>query len=472
MTYEDLFPSDKYELYPRVAVFKTHQRVKNGKMVKVDRDTLEKIAYTHNERLRRSHRASPFSKGHTLSDPSGDDIPEEDQPDICGYGVRFYVDKVQEEPEEDYLFCDLYLKKKEREVLEDWPAISPEYLPSRSLLYPIAFLKSSPPELAMPPVLHRYSADEDKPYRVTLTNPLTYSIPKESEMNPDEMKDDVKPEPKADKKPEEKAKDEAAEKETKGAKSDKSDLSELKEMLAPLLEALPDLMQLVALMKEETPAEGDDLMKPVGDNKDMPSPSKEKGDEVVKEPEDAPAPVKFDAGMGSATNGCVPGFDKSNKKDNYTMSDDEKLKYRAEAKAEAEKEIAAKYKADLEATKKVANDLLKKSRLAEAKEMVRELETVHMIQYASDEIRQQDVDMIAKLEPASAKQYVEMAKVRYQKKLPDSKAVSEVAKYAVEGEPDIASKTPEEAQERAIKMVKSGLTVEEFYKKLAEGKTK
>lgn len=476
MTYDELFPSDRYELYPKVAVFKTHQRIKNGRVVKVDREALEKIAYTHNERLRRSHRASPFSKGHTLSSSDGEEIPEEDQPDICGYGVRFYVDKLEEEPEEDYLFCDLYLKKKEKEVLEDWPAISPEYMPSRSLLYPIAFLKSSPPELAMPPVLHRYSADAEK-YRVTMTNPLTYSTPKENEPMPmpDEMKDVEKPEPKEEpKKPEDKAKDDAEKKETKGAKTDKSDVAELKEMLAPLLEVLPDLMQLVALMKEEAPPEdgkGDDLMKPadgpkppMDDKKDMPSPSKEKGDEVVDDRKDA-QPVKFDASMGSATNCAIPGFNKD-KKENYTMTDDEKLKYRAEV----EKELAVKYRQEMEAQKKVLDDLVKKNRKAEAEKAVAKMEET--IRYRSEAERNEDIETIAALDPKSAAVFIERALERYERKLPDSTSVKEVAKYAVEGEPEIGAKTPEEAHERAMKALKAGLTMEEFYKKLAEGKTK
>ncbi len=235
---------------------------------------------------------------------------------------------------------------------------------------------------------------------------------------------------------------------------------------------LPDLMQLVALMKEEGPAGDEDLMKadgdakpPMGDkSKDKPAPvAPEKGPEVVDGKSDQP--VKFDSAMGSSTNGCIPS---NTKKEAYNMNDADKVKY----KKEVEVEVAAKYKADLDAVKKVNDQLLKESRLLKAKEMVTDLEETFMIQYASDAVRNEDIDMLSKLEPSAAKQYVEMAKVRYAKKLPNSAAVAEVAKYAVEGEPDLQSKTPEEAHERAMKIVKSGLSVEEFYKQLAAGKTK
>lgn len=480
MTYEELFPPDRYELVPKVCVFKTHQRVKNDRLVKVTRADLERIATTHNDRVKHSHRASPFSKGHTEDPDPEAGVPfirEEDQPDVCGYGVRFFVEDSPSEPEESYLYCDLYLKKKDREILEDWPAISPEYLPRHSLLYPIAFLKTSPPELAMPPPLHRYQqeASNERPYRVTLTNPLSYSLPPEKVMNDAEKNPtDAKKEPPKDKS-EDKAVKDATKVESKGSKSDASDMSDLKQLisqLTPLLEVMPQLLQLAQMMQEEGPEGDDGLMQPA-DKKPPTDTADKSAPDAPKPPEKEPTvadrnepPVKFDSSCGSATNGFIPSDTK--KKDAYKMSDDDKLKY----KKEVESELAVKYKTELDAQKKVTDQLLKENRQAKAKEMVKDLEEVYMIQYASDEIRQQDIKMLAALEPVSAKQYCEMAKVRYAKKLPDSKSVAEVAKYAIESEPDLTPKTAEEAQARAMKIIQSGLSPAEFYKKMAEGKGK
>lgn len=471
------FPPERYEYVP-VVVFRTHQRVKNGQVVKVDRQKLERIANKHNALWERYARTSPISLGHTLDG----DVPESVQPDVAGPTVRFHVEPAPDE-EGEYFLCATWCRPKERrEELSQYIALSPEYYPSKDWLYPISALKSSAPELPdMPAIPIQYGvtleAGEEEPYRLVIDNPFHYSTTTttESVMNPDEMKvDDKKPaddKPKSDK-PEDKAKDEAEAKETKGAKTDKSELAEIKEMLAqlmPLVEAAPDLLQLVQLMKEEPvgPEGKEDLMQPTDkpeDKKPAPAEPLEKGPDNAPEKDKAfDTPVKFDSAMGSSTNANIPSFEKDKK--GYAMSD-EVLKYK---KLE---EDAAKYKAELDATKKIAQDLLKESRLAKAKEMVRELEEVHMIAYASDEVRQQDVKMLSELEPASAKQYVEMAKVRYQKKTPNSAAVAEVAKYAVEGEPDLNPKTPEEAHERAMKILASGLSRDEYLKKLAEGKAK
>jgi hypothetical protein len=294
---------------------------------------------------------------------------------------------------------------------------------------------------------------------------------------PDDPKSDPKPADKKEPKdaPEDKAEKDAVQAETKGAKSDAADLSDLKQIIAalqPLLDKMPQLMQLVALMDEEGgPVDEDqDLMRPAGgpkpplDDKSAPKPAEKDKDAVVEDGK-VSQHVKFESSMGSATNGFTPSF---TKKEDYKVTDQEKVKY----KAEVEAEVAAKYKAELEAVKKVASDLNKKSRLQEAEKLIYSLEKDFNIVFSTPEAKAEDTQMLAELEPKSAAVMFERMKVRYQKRLPDSKGVEEVAKYAIEGEPDLSPKTAEEAQERAIKIRQSGLSVEEFYKKLTEGKTK
>ncbi len=488
-TVESHYSPDAYDYVP-VAVFRTHERIKNGRNVKVDRTKLQAIADKHNGLWERYGRASPMSLGHTLdTGPDGAEVPETAQPDTAGAVLKLHIQEAPDEPDE-YILWGLWCRPKDRKVeLSKYMSLSPEYYPGRDLLYPFSLLKSSAPELPdMPalPLLYgvELKPDEEPPYRLLMTNPFHYSLPTETnEMNPFEAEEkkptddkEVKSEKsdpkKDDKKPEDAAKDKAVKAEEKGSKEDASDLSDIKQMLAQLMPVLPDLMQLVALMKEEGPSGDEDLMKPEGDKPpmgDKPEPKSapvEKGkDEVVDDRKDAASPVKFDSSMGSATNGCVPGFSNSKEKEAYKMND-EMLKY----KAEVEQKLKAK-DGELAAVKKIAEDLNKKSRRQEAEKLVYSMETDHNIVMTA-EVKAEEIDTLAALDPKSAEIYFKRACVRYQKKLPNSAAVAEVAKYAVEGEPELQSKTPEEAHERAMKIVKSGLSVEEFYKQLAAGKTK
>ena len=470
---QDYFPPDRFEVYPKIAVFKVHQRVKGGRNITVTKEDLLKMADNHNRLWDELGLAAPISLGHTLDHgPDGAEVPEDEQPRIVGNTLNHFVGKLPNG--EDALFADLYIRQEDKHVVRDWPGRSVEYYPNRHSYYPLSLLRSSAPELELPVIKYEKEAlpDDLKPYTFEMNEPFAYSQTQESESmdkncDPKDMKKDYEKEPMdkpEDKKPEDAAKDKAVKEESKGAKEDKASTSDLESKVNTLMSFLPVLEQLAAMLSEEGPegAEGegkDDLMSP----SDKPSPPMDKPSEK-DEAKSFEKPVNFEAGMGSATNGYVPGYTKD--KDNYKMTNEEVAKYKKQ------EEDLAKYKAELDATKKIATDLLKKSRLAEAKEMVRELEEVHNIKYASDVERNEDIEMLAALEPKSAKAYVERAKVRYQKKLPDAAGVQEVAKYAVTEEPDLMAKTPEEAQQRALKMIQSGLSPEEFYKKLAEGKAK
>jgi hypothetical protein len=475
---EDVFPPDKYDYIPKVAVFKTHKRVKGGKVVTVTKKELDATASVHNRLFEKFGRFSPFSKGHTLDQgPNGSDVDESEQPDTCGGAFDLFVEPSPDPAEEEYiLYCTWAIPKEEKEeVLKQYVSISPEFYPSKNWIYPFSLLKSSAPEIPdMPIIPLRYSTElqtgEEPPYRLVIDSPFRYS--QENPMNPmDEKKDDKDTKPKSDEKKadpkpadgksdDEKAMDKAEKAETRGAKEDQSDLSEIKQMLAELTKYLPLLQQLDGMMNEEMDGEGDDAMK-AADDKPAPDTGApvEKGQDVPPEKDSAKefnSPVKFDA-MGSSTNCFVPST--TDEKGKYKMSDNDLVKYKADLE---------KTQAELKATAKIAQDLYKKNRKIEAEKLVAEIETV--CKYRSDKARSQDLDMLTKLDEESAKQYVEMAKERYERRLPDATGVKEVAKYAVEGDVDLTPKTPEEAHANAMKILQSGLSREEYYKQLATGK--
>lgn len=457
---ESKYPPDRYEYVENVPVFKTHVRKKNGVVVKVTRDDLEETARVHNWLWDALERASPFAEGHTLDNgPDGADVPESEQPDGCGVGIKFHVGKWPLDPEPDYLFCTGVFPKDDIErIKKTFYSLSPEYYPKRHWLYPISMLKTSAPELEMPPIPFRYGVEEES-YRFTL--PTTFHYSQENETMPfDDKKDekDTKPEKPADK-PEDKAMVDAEKKETKGSKQDGADLNDLKQMLtqvmsqmerlAPLAENADKLMQVVQLLDEEGDGE-DDLMKP--DDGPKPTPEVEKGAPKPDEKDAAKefnSPVKFETGMPSATNGSIPSFDK---KESYKVTSEEAVKYKKEL--DATRSELSKLKTDLEATRKVSADLYKKNRKAEAEKVVYSLENEHNIAFQSPDARQEEIDLIAQLDENAVGKWVERCKVRYQKRLPNSDAVKEVAKYAVESEPDLGAKTPEEAFDRAMKEIK------------------
>lgn len=465
------YDPEEYDYVP-VVVFRSHERIKNGKHIKVGKGELEDISKKHNDLWEKYARASPLSFGHTLdSGPHGANVPEKEQPDLAGDVVRFHVEPAPDEPDEWFLHATWCRPKAMKSELSKYKALSPEYLPSKSWLYPISLLKASPPELPdMPPPPTKYELDvgvgDEAPYRIVVPNPFRYSNPKETPMNPDEFEtkpvEDVKvEEKKEDKKPEDKAKDEAKDKEKKGSKQDASDLSEIKEMLAqlmPLVQIAPQLMKLAALVEdEEGEGKDDDLMKP--DDKpveDKPAPKDDKPvDDVKVDP-----PVKFEGtAMGSATNGYVPS---DTKKEKYAMQNDELVKYKAE--------IDAKLKAkdeELATVKKLAEDLNKKDRLAEAEKLVYRLENEFGLQM-SDKVKAEDAATMAAMPPKAALQYFERAKERYPKKLPNSAAAEKVSKYAAEGADDVKQLSPADAKSLADKIVNSGMSYDEYLLSLAK----
>lgn len=477
---DDYFPPDRFVKIPNVAIFTEHERLKNGKKVKVTKTELEKMAVNHNRLWDDLALAAPISLGHTLdTGPDGAEVPETEQPPVVGNTLNHIVGKLPDG--RDTLFADLYVRREHENVIRDWPGRSIEFYPNRCTYYPLSLLRSSAPELELPVIRYEKESlpDELKPYKFHINEPLTYSTSQTKETmtncDPKDMKKNYEKD-ETEKKPEDAAMDTAAKAESKGAKESDSKVSDLEQKVNVLTEFMtkfaPVLEQLASVLSDE--GGENDLMqtdgaKPPMDDK-KPSPMPEKGESKPEEKDERKSfekPVSFEAGMGSSTNGFVAGD--SNKKDNYKMSNEEVVKFRKQI----EDEVAAKYKVletELAATKKVADQLNKDNRLAKAKEMVKELEEVHNIKYKSDAIRQKDIEIIAKLTPEAAKEFVEMAKDRYERKLPDSASVKEVAKYAVEGEPDVGAKTPEEAWERAQKILQSGLSREEWYRQQAASK--
>src|SRR6185295_10790706 len=173
---EQLFPLDRYEYIERVAVFRTHQRKKNGKVIKVVRNDLEDIAANHNGLFQRYQQCAPFSDGHTLDG----DVLEKYQPDCIGRAIRFFVERDTEgEPDDYILYSTWVLPKEDKHKLKQVVSLSPEYYPSTKRLWPISALKATAPELMeMPAVPFRYRVSEstskykyavDEPsYRLTM----------------------------------------------------------------------------------------------------------------------------------------------------------------------------------------------------------------------------------------------------------------------------------------------------------------
>lgn len=446
---ETEFDPDKYVRIPSVAVFKEHERVKGGRSIKVTRKDLQQIADNHNQKFRLLGVGVPLSYGHTLD---GDDVLEENQPELLGFCVNFSVDKLP--TGEDALFGDFYLPKNKADwILDNLPTRSVEYFPNSQRLHPIALLKTSAPELDLPVI--RYTG-EDAPYRFTLSDPIPYSEQKQMANDKMDCKKDEKDEDKkkyeddADTAPMEKAKKDA----TQGEVSKKSELADLTEkvdqLMAGFSKFLPLLEQLEGLMDEE----GADPMKPAeaGPEGAGEEEAEEPEKPMDKKPEEKDSakkvegdPVKF-MGMPSTTNTSIP----SDKKEDYKMND-EAVKYKKEV--ETLRSELAKYKQESAKRDAILNQLAADKKLNEAKEYVRRLEDEEMVAYASDEVRQADVALFAKLDSDAAENYFKMAKDRYQKKAP---ATSGAAKYQAQEAPiEIDQKEFTQIADEAVRVGKT-----------------
>jgi hypothetical protein len=163
-TCKQVFPPEYFHFFERVAIFMTHRSIqKGGRQIEVTARDLSEIRDVHNEMFSRSEKAAPFAVGHTLDKRgySGDDIPEVDQPSVIGYGVNFFVDRESRNDPDYYLFCRWCCPKNRLDELDQFASISPEYFPSKRLLWPISLLRSSAPELINlppPPKLYELSA--------------------------------------------------------------------------------------------------------------------------------------------------------------------------------------------------------------------------------------------------------------------------------------------------------------------------
>lgn len=431
------FNPDKYQRIPSVAVFKEHERVKGGRSIKVTRKDLQQIADNHNRKFKELGVGVPLSYGHTLdTGPNGAEVPEKDQPELLGWCVNFKVDRLPSG--EDALFGDFYLPKdKAQWVLDNLPTRSVEYFPNSQRLHPIALLKTSAPELDLPVI--RYSG-EDAPYLYSISEPIT---PSENSMsNCDTKKEDMKDDKK--KYEDDDAAMEKAEKGvTKGAVEDKAAVGQLQQQMAQVMEMLSKVMpvveQLGSLLSEDAEggAEGD-LMQPAGKPEGKPEPNEMEEEE--EDPKDKPKemdsakksegpPVKFEGSLASPTNVSIPSNEKE--KDHYAMNDDA-IKYKK--KVESMEAELLKYKKEQAAKDALLNELVKDKKKAVAKELVRKLEEEEMVQYASEEVRQADVKFFETLDAEAQKNYFDMAKVRYQKKLPQS---PDAVKYQVAGNPQL-----------------------------------
>jgi hypothetical protein len=151
------------------------------------------------------------------------------------------------------------VRKEQADVIRSYPTRSVEYFIGRQKVWPVALLKSSCPDLALPIVKYKYRKElqpgEEPPILCEIDVPINYSFPNPKESNSmpmDEEKDkkpfgDKGPDNKPPKDDEEKAVDKATKAESKGSKTDNADISDLKQLmsqLSPLLAMLPDLQAL------------------------------------------------------------------------------------------------------------------------------------------------------------------------------------------------------------------------------------
>jgi hypothetical protein len=186
---ESVFSPDRYVYIPRVAIFCTHEAVKNGQRVKVTKKDLEEIRDTHNAMWEKVGKAAPFSYGHTRDrGRNGEEVSEAEQPNTYGAGVSLFLDKEPNDPHTDFLYCTWAFPKSKLSMLDQVVSLSPEYRPKRHLLWPIAALKSTAPELDLPPIPKPCGADRlcystsDESYRLILpcslrrTKPVTDAL--------------------------------------------------------------------------------------------------------------------------------------------------------------------------------------------------------------------------------------------------------------------------------------------------------
>jgi len=227
-----------------------------------------------------------------------------------------------------------------------------------------------------------------------------------------------------------------------------------------VLPALKELVEMLSQAGEEEPeedeeGEGKDLLQPKGDKVEVP----DKGKEEMAN--DKASPVKFGASTATSTNVSVP----SHTKEEYTVTNDEIVCYKAQVETEMQT-LRAKAAEAL----KLAEDLNKKNRRAEAEKLVYKLENEFNVVFTSPEVKEEEIVTLTELDPESANIYFERAKVRYQKKLPNSEAVKEVVKYSAENPDDIKSLPPDESKKLADKIVASGMNMTQYLDSLRNRK--
>ena len=402
-----IFPPDKFVKVPGVWVFDTHSRTDgHGKKPKtVDENRLQRMAKVNNSLFKERGVAGALILGHTK-----EGVDEHEQPKPVGWAVRYRTDKMLADGTVG-LKTDWYVKRKYKDVIDEYPFRSIELWPSTDEITHIALLRTAS-DRPLPPI--KYNSDRgEEPDRYLFTPPNSQPTPISPEKDPMATTDDK-----------DKAVAAAQEGESSPVRELMAEVATLKEQLA---EVLPVVMQLKELMAQTGGDEdGDDLLGPADDDTDTDD-DDDKEPEKPKTKDKAPAkkaddkePEKFGAG---AFAGPTNVFTPTQEKVKMSRETDENLvRYERRIK-------------ELEA--KEAEFTLKFNRI-KAEKKVAELEKDARIDFGTPEDREVEVELFSRLDDASfdvhASRVVKYYKTKPEPK-PDSEGVAKALQFSRTGDP-------------------------------------
>lgn len=432
-----LFPEDEFVCERNVVVFDEHDAAEGKPGLNVDAELLRKLAAQANKEFAEVGVAVPLTLGHTLDAPA----KEEDQPKIVGWAVNFHVEDLFDTGRKA-LYADFYIKKKYENVIEEYPGRSVELWRNRLQLHPIALLRSTPERPL--PIIKYAAGTTETPYRYYFQLPT-----KESVTMPDD-------------------KDAAVKDAQEGEKSSVKELTAKVDALTSQFQQLLSVFQ--QLMEEE---QGDDDKDGDEDDDDKDGDDK-KGSDDNEDTNDLLAPAdKPEKKTATPTNSYVPSFT-SEDKVKMSRENDEAVKFARAVEEAANKRVDAAVAKALAPVKAAATEHAKKFARMRAEKQLAELESVEKIIFQSAEIRNKELELLTELDDESFPIHVTRMKECYQRKLPASDAVLDVAKYGRTQTPEFKVETIEDAQKLAVEYQEAKnagtKSYEEFLKKKS-GKT-
>lgn len=134
--------TDTWIEIPEVAILDAHDLLDNdGNIVmRIDDDTLDRIAENNNKRVEETGDETPISLGHTK-----DGVPETLQPQIIGYARNFRVKQLFKTGRKA-IFCTFRVLRKYADKLKEFPRRSVELWLKKLVIDPIAVLGATTPD--------------------------------------------------------------------------------------------------------------------------------------------------------------------------------------------------------------------------------------------------------------------------------------------------------------------------------------